>query len=49
MTIKDDFDIIKLFMNKNITVSVGVQSFIVHVPTVTEFMTDKEINSCFTL
>ena len=49
MRIQDNFDLIRLFINKFITVSVNNQEFNLRVPTVSELLLHKELSISYNL
>lgn len=47
MTIKDNFSLFNLFLDKKVKITVDKESFFVRVPTVREFCTEEDINAVF--
>ena len=47
MTIKDNFSLFNLFLDKKVKITVDKESFYVRVPTIREFCLEEEINAVF--
>ena len=49
MRIQDNFDLIRLFINKFITISVDNQDFNLRIPTVSDLLLNKELSISYNL
>ena len=49
MRIQDNFDLIRLFINKFITISVDNQEFNLRIPTISELLLHKELSISYNL